>query len=225
MLLSCQTTQPEPHVQAAHGRATLRCAPLRPVVAACRGRRPRRERAAAAGAGGPEASGGSGGVRCLLHSLSVTLPDAPSRTLPDAAHRGVITKSVGGTLVVQLVSTPLRTSMKSRTRLWAHALAAGDGLPNATCARRGISTTVEFVSVRATRGPNDGAVWASYCAERTSVGMLLSAMSRMALDTGGTCQTSQFERMNWRFGAFLWTERGNVGNARRPAAMTLLALS
>src|SRR5262249_10164982 len=87
--------------------------------------------------------------------------------------------------------------------LWAHALAAGDGLPNATCATLGISTTVEFVSVRATRGPKDGAVWASYCAEMTSVGMLLSVMSRMALDTGGTCQTSQFERMNWRFGAFL----------------------
>ena len=155
----------------------------------------------------------------------LTLPDAPSRTLPDAAHRGVITKSVGGTLVVQLVSTSLRTSKKSRTMLWAQALAAGDGLPNATCATLGISTMVEFVSVRATRGPKDGAVWASYCAEMTSVGMLLAVMSRTALDTGGTCQTAQFERMNWRFGAFLWTDSGNVGNARCPAAMTLSALS
>src|SRR5262245_36046629 len=91
--------------------------------------------------------------------------------------------------------------------------------------RWGISTTVEFVSVRATRGPKDGAVWASYCAEMTSVGLLLWVMSRMERDTGGTFQTSQFERMNWRFGAFLWTHSGNLGNARRPAAMTLLALS
>src|SRR5262245_45960827 len=158
-------------------------------------------------------------------SLSLPVKDAPSRPLPDAAHRGVISKSVGGTLVVQLVSTSLRTSKKSRTMLWAHALASSDGLPNATCATLGISTTVEFVSVRATRGPKDGAVWASYCAEMTSVGMLLWVMSRMERDTGGTFQTSQFERMNWRFGAFLWTDSGNVGDARRPAAMTLLALS
>src|SRR5215831_10079945 len=74
-------------------------------------------------------------------------------------------------------------------------------------------------------GPKDGAVWASYCDEMTSVGMLLWVMSRMERDTGGTFQTSQFERMNWRFGAFLWTDSGNLGNARRPAAMTLLALS
>src|SRR5262249_18041948 len=178
---------------------------------------------------------GRGGGKCFLNFLSVkppprfpfclTLPDAPSRTRPDAAHRGVITKSVGGTLVVQLVSTALRTSKKSRTMLWAHALASGDGLPNATCATLGVSTTVACVSVPAPRGPNDGAVWASYCAEITSVGMLLAVMSRTALDTGGTCQTAQFERMNWRFGAFLWTDSGNVGNARCPAAMTLSSLS
>ena len=64
------------------------------------------------------------------------------------------------TLAVQLVSTALRTSKKSRTMLWAQALASGDGLPNATCATFGIATTVAFVSVRATRGPNDGAVCA-----------------------------------------------------------------
>src|SRR5438067_2217552 len=52
--------------------------------------------------------------------------------------RGVITKSVGGTRVAQLVSTALRTSKKSRTMFCAHALADGDGLPNATCATLGI---------------------------------------------------------------------------------------
>src|SRR5215510_13719719 len=169
---------------------------------------------------------------CFAHAVTKRNVHSPCllRTLRAGHCRtrltvGVISKSVGGTLVVQLVSTSLRTSKKSRTMLWAHALASSDGLPNATCATLGISTTVEFVSVRATRGPKDGAVWASYCAEMTSVGMLLSVMSRIELDTGGTFQTTQFERMNWRFGAFLWTESGNVGNARRPAAMTLLALS
>ena len=79
-----------------------------------------------------------------------------SRITPDHPQRGVITKSVGGTRVVQLVSTAFRTSKKSRTMVCAQALAAGDGLANATCATLGISTTVAFGSVRATRGPNDG---------------------------------------------------------------------
>src|SRR4029079_2927323 len=39
----------------------------------------------------------------------------------------------------------------------AHSLAAGEGLPTATCATLGISTTVEFGSVRATSGAKDGA--------------------------------------------------------------------
>ena len=72
----------------------------------------------------------------------------------------MITKSVGGTRVAQLVSTAFRTSKKSRTMLCAQALAAGDGLPNATCATLGISTTVAFGSVLATSGPNEGAVCA-----------------------------------------------------------------
>ncbi len=56
-------------------------------------------------------------------------------------------------------------------------------------------------------GRTTTAVCASYCAEMTSVGMLLSVTSRMARSTGGTFHTSQFERMNWRLGAFLWIER------------------
>ena len=55
--------------------------------------------------------------------------------------------------------------------------------------------------------------------------MLLSVTSRMARSTGGTFHTSQLERMNWRLGAFLWIERGKVGNARCPAASTLCSLS
>jgi hypothetical protein len=120
-----------------------------------------------------------------------------ARTLDSAApQRGEITKSVGGTRVAQLVFTALRTSKKSRTIACAHALAAGEGLPNATCPRLGISTTVEFRSVRATRGPNEGAVCASYCDEMTSVGMLLVVTSRIVRSIGGTSQTSQLERMN-----------------------------
>src|SRR4051794_9622997 len=133
------------------------------------------------------------------------------RTAPHL-QRGVITKPVGGTRVAQLVSTALRTSKKSRTMLCAHALAAGDGLPDATCATLGISTMVAFGSVRATSGPNEGAVCASYCAEITSVGMLLSVTSRMARSTGGTFQTPQLERMNWRLGALPWIDGGKVGN-------------
>ena len=41
----------------------------------------------------------------------------------------------------------------------------------------------------------------------------------------GTSQASQFDRMNCRFGAFASTERGNVGNASRPVAMTCWCVS
>src|SRR5262249_28785920 len=140
-------------------------------------------------------------------------------------HCAVITKSVGGTRAAQLVSTAFRTSKKSRTMLCAHALAAGDGLPKATCATLGISTTVACGSVRATSGPNDAAVCASYRAEMTSVGMSLSVTSRMARSTGGTFQASQLERMNGRLGAFAWIDIGKVGNACCPAASTLALLS
>src|ERR1700736_2837589 len=118
--------------------------------------------------------------------------------------RGLITKSVGGTRLAQLVSTAFRTSKKSRTMLCAHALAAGDGLPNATCATLGISTTVEFARVRATRGPNDGAVCASYCAEMTSVGMLLLVTSRTAPSIGGGPPTPPVGGPEWGVGGILW---------------------
>src|SRR5689334_7121553 len=134
------------------------------------------------------------------------------RTVPHP-QRLVITKTVGGTRVAQLVSTPFRTSKRSRTMVCAHALAAGDGLANATCATLGISTMVAFGSVRATRGPKEGAVWASYCEDMTSVGMLLAVTSRITRSTDGTFQMSQLERMNWRSGAFLWIDGGKVGNA------------
>lgn len=63
---------------------------------------------------------------------------------------GVIRKRVGGTLVVQLVSTAFRTVKNDLTMLCAHLLAAGEGLAKATCATLGIVTTVELGSVRAT---------------------------------------------------------------------------
>src|SRR5262249_8577005 len=62
-------THPQPPVQPAPSRATPSRAPLQQAAAACWGRRPRRARAAAAGAGGPEASGCSGGGKCLLNFL------------------------------------------------------------------------------------------------------------------------------------------------------------
>jgi hypothetical protein len=58
----------------------------------------------------------------------------------------------------------------------------------------GISTTVEFGSVRATSGAKDGAVCASYCDAMTSVGTLLCVTSRIDRSTGGTFQTSQLAR-------------------------------
>lgn len=67
-------------------------------------------------------------------------------------------KLVAGTSVIQLVSARFSTSKNDLTILYAQAFAAADGLPNATCAKFGMVTTVAFVSVRATYGPNDGAV-------------------------------------------------------------------
>ena len=129
---------------------------------------------------------------------------------------GVIRKRVGGTQVVQLVSTLVRTLKNDLTILWAQALAAGDGLPNATCATLGIVTTTELGSVRATSGPKDGAVWPSYWADMTSVGMLLRGDVADQAGAGGTFQARQFWRMNGRLGAFRRIECGKVGNARRP---------
>jgi hypothetical protein len=88
-------------------------------------------------------------------------------TLPAALYelaqrRRVITKRVGGTFAMQLVSTAFSTSKKDLTMPWVQALAADEGLENATCATFGIVTTVAFGSVRPTRRPNDGAVWPSY---------------------------------------------------------------
>src|SRR5262245_29345228 len=109
--------------------------------------------------------------------------------------------------------------------LCAQELASGDGLANATCATLGISTTVAADSERATSGPNDDAIWPSYCADMTRVGMPLFVTSRIDRSAGGTSQASQFERMNWRFGAFASTERGNVGKASRPVAITCWCVS
>jgi hypothetical protein len=61
-----------------------------------------------------------------------------------------MTKRVGGTRVVQLVSTLVRTLKNDRTIFWAQALAAGDGLAKATWATLGMVTTTELGSVRAT---------------------------------------------------------------------------
>ena len=109
---------------------------------------------------------------------------ALERSNSSRPQRGVITKSVGGTRVEQLVSTAFKTSKKSRTMACAHSLAAGEGLPTATCATLGISTTVEFGSVRATSGAKDGVVCASNCDAMTSVGRLLCVTSRIDRSTG-----------------------------------------
>ena len=45
-----------------------------------------------------------------------------------------MTKLVGGTRFIQLVSAPLRRSRNDLTIAYAHAFARGHGLPNATCA-------------------------------------------------------------------------------------------
>src|SRR5690349_6149034 len=112
-----------------------------------------------------------------------------------------MTQSVGGTCATQLVSAALGVSKNDRTIDHAHALAAGDGLPNATCAMFGIVTTVELDSVCATSGPNEGAVWESYWAEMTRLGIELVVTSRTDRSTGGTFHAAQFWRMNGRFGA------------------------
>ena len=59
----------------------------------------------------------------------------------------------------------------------------------------------------------------------TSVGMLLRVIALTDGETFGTFQTRQFSRMNGKFGAFFKMETGNIGNARRPAAMTLSSVS
>ena len=88
--------------------------------------------------------------------------------------RGVITKSVGGTRVAQLVSTAFRTSKKSRTigarMRWRRA--TGSRTPRARrwgSRRRSRSAASGRPGDRTT-----AAVCPSYCAEMTSVGMLLS---------------------------------------------------
>ena len=137
----------------------------------------------------------------------------------------MISKLVGGTLRMQLVSAPFGRSKNERAMAYAHAFAASDGLPNATWAMLGMVTTVEFGSVRATYGPNDGAVWASYWAEMTSVGMLLRVISRTTEETFGTFHAAQFSRMNDRLGASFQIATGNFGNARRPDSITLFSVS
>src|SRR5438270_2195964 len=59
----------------------------------------------------------------------------------------------------------------------------------------------------------------------TSVGMLLLVTARTTCETAGTFQTAQFSRMNGKLGAFFKMETGKVGNARRPASMTLCSVS
>ena len=56
------------------------------------------------------------------------------------------------------VSALVRTSKNDLVMAYAHAFAAAEGLPKATCAMFGIVTTTEFGSSLATYEPNDAAV-------------------------------------------------------------------